>query len=66
LGLAPERTLVAGDTLNDLSLFQTGLAGVAVANREPLLSQAIAGLAHVHRSELEGAGGVLEALRRFH
>lgn len=66
LGLPHERTLVAGDTLNDLSLFQTGLAGVAVANREPLLSQAIAGLGHVHQSELEGAGGVLEALQRFH
>jgi HAD superfamily hydrolase (TIGR01484 family) len=66
LNLSPERTLVAGDTLNDLSLFQTGLAGVAVANREPLLSAAIADLAHVHQSELEGAGGVLEALRRFH
>ena len=66
LNLAPERTLVAGDTLNDLSLFQTGLAGVAVANREPLLSAAIAELSHVHQSELEGAGGVLEALRRFH
>jgi hydroxymethylpyrimidine pyrophosphatase-like HAD family hydrolase len=66
LNLPPERTLVAGDTLNDLSLFQTGLAGVAVANREPLLSAAIVDLAHVHKSELEGAGGVLEALRRFH
>ena len=66
LNLPPERTLVAGDTLNDLSLFQTGLAGVAVANREPLLSAAIADLSHVHQSELEGAAGVLEALRRFH
>lgn len=66
LGLAPERTLVAGDTLNDLSLFQTGLAGVAVANREPLLTQALAGMTNVHHSELEGAGGVLEALQRFH
>jgi HAD superfamily hydrolase (TIGR01484 family) len=66
LNLAPERTLVAGDTLNDLSLFQTGLAGVAVANREPLLTQALAGMANVHCSELEGAGGVLEALQRFH
>ncbi|CAN5484106.1 hypothetical protein BH10PSE16_BH10PSE16_19820 [soil metagenome] len=66
LGLAPERTLVAGDTLNDLSLFQTGLAGVAVANREPLLAQALVGMTNVHHSELEGAGGVLEALQRFH
>lgn len=66
LGLNPQRTLVAGDTLNDLSLFQTGLAGVAVANREPLLTQALAGLPHVHLSEYEGAAGVLEALQRFH
>ena len=66
LNLPPERTLVAGDTLNDFSLFQTGLAGVAVGNREPLLSSAIADLTHVHQSELEGAAGVLEALRRFH
>ncbi len=66
LNLPPERTLVAGDTLNDFSLFQTGLAGVAVANREPLLTAAIADLTHVHQSELEGAAGVLEALRRFH
>ena len=66
LNLPPERTLVAGDTLNDFSLFQTGLAGVAVANREPLLSAAIADLTNVHQSELEGAAGVLEALRRFH
>jgi len=66
LNLPPERTLVAGDTLNDLSLFQTGLAGVAVANREPLLTQALSGMANVHQSALEGAGGVLEALQRFH
>lgn len=66
LNLAPERTLVAGDTLNDLSLFQTGLAGVAVANREPLLAEALAGMANVHHSEHEGAGGVLDALQRFH
>lgn len=66
LGLPPERTLVAGDTLNDLSLFQTGLAGVAVANREPLLAEALVGMANVHHSAHEGAGGVLDALQRFH
>jgi HAD superfamily hydrolase (TIGR01484 family) len=66
LNLPPERTLVAGDTLNDLSLFQTGLAGVAVANREPLLATALAGMTNVHHSEHEGAGGVLDALQRFH
>ena len=66
LNLNPERTLVAGDTLNDLSLFHTGLAGVAVANREPLLSQALVNLPHVHLSTEDGAAGVLEALQRFH
>lgn len=66
LDLNPQRTLVAGDTLNDLSLFHTGLAGVAVANREPLLNQALVGLNHVHLSEYDGAAGVLDALKRFH
>ena len=66
LGLPPERTLVAGDTLNDLSLFQTGLQGVIVANREPLLAEAAQGLANVHWSQKDGAAGVLEALHRIH
>ena len=55
-----------GDTLNDLSLFQTGLQGVVVANREPLLAQAAQGLPHLHWSDYEGAAGVLDALRRIH
>ncbi|MBX3633595.1 MAG: HAD hydrolase family protein [Simplicispira sp.] len=66
LNLPPERTLVAGDTLNDLSLFQTGLQGVIVANREPLLAEAAHGLPNVHWSEKEGAAGVLDALHRIH
>jgi len=39
---------------------------VAVANREPLLGTALVGMANVHHSEFEGAGGVLDALQRFH
>ena len=35
LYLDPGNVLVAGDTLNDLSLFETGLDGVAVGNSEP-------------------------------
>lgn len=66
LQLPLERTLVAGDTLNDLSLFQTGLQGVIVANREPLLAEAAQGLTNVHWSEKEGAAGVLDALHRIH
>ena len=66
LGLPQQRTLVAGDTLNDLSLFQTGLQGVIVANREPLLADAAAGMPNVHWSAQEGAAGVLDALNRMH
>ncbi|WP_449369884.1 HAD-IIB family hydrolase [Thiomonas sp.] len=66
LGLPAHRTLVAGDTLNDLSMFQTGLTGVAVSNREAALEQAIAPHTHVYRSAQPGAAGVLDALQRFH
>lgn len=66
LGLSPQRTLVAGDTLNDLSMFRTGLGGVAVGNREPALDRALRGSANVHLSLLPGAAGVLQALQRFH
>jgi len=66
LGLPKERTLVAGDTLNDLSLFQAGLQGVIVANREPLLAEAAKDLPKVHWSDKEGAAGVLDALHRIH
>ena len=66
LGLPTQRTLVAGDTLNDLSMFETGLAGVAVGNREAALDAAIAHHRNVYRSPHPGAAGVLDALRRFH
>lgn len=66
LGLPAHRTLVAGDTLNDLSMFDTGLTGVAVGNREPALDAAIREHANVYRSPRPGAAGVLDALQRFH
>ena len=66
LGIAHERTLVAGDTLNDLSLFETGLAGVAVGNSEAGLVRAVRARPNVHLSTKPGAAGVLEALRVFH
>ncbi|MFN3716210.1 MAG: HAD family hydrolase [Thiobacillus sp.] len=66
LCLPRSRTLVAGDTLNDLSMFDTRLAGVAVGNREPGLDAAIREHANVYRSPLPGAAGVLDALVKFH
>ncbi|WP_031406713.1 HAD family hydrolase [Thiomonas sp. FB-Cd] len=66
LGLPSHRTLVAGDTLNDLSMFDTGLAGVAVGNREAALDTAIQNKRNVYRSPHPGAAGVHDALKRFH
>ncbi len=65
LGLPEERVLVAGDTMNDLSLFQTGLNGVAVGNSEPRLLEAISGLGRVYRARRHGAGGIFDALEHF-
>ena len=65
LGLPQDRVLVAGDTLNDLSLFETGLKGVAVGNSEPKLIDAIDGYDWVYRSPLPGAAGIADALRHF-
>ena len=65
LGLPQDRVLVAGDTLNDLSLFETQLKGVAVGNSEPKLIDAIDGYDWVYRSPLPGAAGIADALRHF-
>jgi HAD superfamily hydrolase (TIGR01484 family) len=65
LDLDPGRVLVAGDTLNDLSLFETGLRGVAVANSEPALKQSLEGRRTVYHSEGAGAAGILEAIEHL-
>lgn len=65
LGIDPERVLVAGDTMNDLSLFETGFKGVAVGNAEPALASAVADMPKVYRSRGEGAAGIAEALHHF-
>ncbi|MDP1631131.1 MAG: HAD-IIB family hydrolase [Caulobacter sp.] len=65
LGLDSENVLVAGDTMNDLSLFQTGLKGVAVGNSEPRLKAAIRGMKNVYSSSSPGAAGIADAIRHF-
>lgn len=62
---ARERVLCAGDTMNDFSLFETGLRGVAVGNSEPPLRDAIADLGNVYHARRHGAGGIVEAIRHF-
>lgn len=63
--LPDHRVLVAGDTLNDLSLFHTGLRGVAVGNSEPALIDAIADLPDIHHSDLPGCAGIGDAIDHF-
>lgn len=65
LDLPDDRVLVAGDTMNDLSLFHTGLRGVAVGNSEPALVEAIADLPDVHHSEHPGCAGITDAIEHF-
>lgn len=60
-----ERAIVAGDTLNDLALFETGLRGVIVGNAEPELKRRAGHHGHVYVAEGEGAAGILEGLAHF-
>ncbi|MBN2760386.1 MAG: HAD-IIB family hydrolase [Rhodobacteraceae bacterium] len=62
LGLNAEQVLVAGDTLNDLSMFETGLHGALVGGSEPELLAATAHLPRAHRCRQIGAGGIIEAI----
>ena len=60
---AEAECVVAGDSLNDLALFQTGLRGIVVGNCEPALAERVAGMEQVYRARGIGAAGVLEGLR---
>ncbi|MEZ5961390.1 MAG: HAD family hydrolase [Hyphomonadaceae bacterium] len=64
-GFASERVLCAGDTMNDLSLFETGLRGVAVGNSEAPLRDAVADMRNVYCARRHGAGGIVEAIAHF-
>lgn len=65
LGIDPTRVLVAGDTLNDLSMLQLGLPAVAVGGAEAKLLTALEGMDHVHRPSEIGAAGISAAIRHF-
>ncbi|MGH4008232.1 MAG: HAD-IIB family hydrolase [Pseudonocardiaceae bacterium] len=57
--------LVAGDSLNDLSLFTLGAHGVIVGNAEPALICAVPAQDTVYRLPQPGAAGVLQALQNL-
>lgn len=63
--LTVEQVVVAGDTLNDLSMFRAGLQGVVVGNAEPALLQQLSPHEKTYRASEHGAGGILEGLRHF-
>lgn len=66
LNIRPEDVLVAGDTLNDLSMFvETSFRGTVVGESEPALSKRLKGHANVYHAKTPGAGGIIEAISEF-
>ena len=65
LELDPALVVTAGDTLNDLAMFETGLAGVMVGNAEPSLRAHLPRLPRTYAAEAAGCEGIREGLRHF-
>src|SRR3546814_12222460 len=62
LSMDPERVLVAGDTLNDLAMYQQPFKGVCVAESEPALLEATQSDTFVLHATARGCGGLLQAI----
>lgn len=65
LDVSPETVVTAGDSLNDLAMFETGLQGVMVGNAEPALVAALPKLKRTYRARGHGCEGIVEGLRHF-
>lgn len=65
LEVSEEDVLVAGDTLNDLSMYEQGFKGVCVGESEAALLDATHDRARVLHARLSGCGGILEAIAHF-
>ncbi len=65
LGVDPEQVIVAGDTLNDLPMFEVGFKGVCVGESENALIKATADRARIYHARHCGCGGILEAITHF-
>ncbi len=65
LKLPQELVLVAGDTLNDLSMYQAGFQGVCVGESEPALLDATRQLDTTLHAAAAGCAGILEAIEHF-
>ncbi|SMY08931.1 HAD-IIB family hydrolase [Flavimaricola marinus] len=62
LGIDSRCVLVAGDTLNDLSMLCLGVPAVAVGGSEPALIEKVKGMEHVHVATAVGVAGIAEAI----
>ena len=65
LEVDPACVVTAGDTLNDLAMFETGLQGVVVANAEPALLVELERLPGIYRARCSGCEGIVEGLHHF-
>lgn len=65
LELDVANVVTAGDTLNDLAMFETGLNGVMVGNAEPALVEHLPRLPSVYRAQAHGCAGIVEGLHHF-
>ncbi len=61
-----DTVLVAGDTLNDLSMYEQGFKGVVVGHAEQKLLDATASYPDVLHAQEAGAGGIIQAMEAFH
>lgn len=60
-----EAVIPAGDTLNDLSLFETGLKAIAVGNSEPKLVEKIKAMDNVYHSPHPGVAGIWDGINAY-
>jgi len=65
LGIDEDDVLVAGDTLNDLAMFEHGFKGVCVGESEAGLLEATRNRARVLHAQRNGCGGIIEAVEHF-
>ncbi len=65
LGCGHDNVVCCGDTLNDLSLFTTGLKGVVVGNAEQKLIAQTQKMINVYHSKFPGARGIWEGLIHY-
>lgn len=65
MGVDSDDVLVAGDTLNDLSMLDGRFKGVCVANSEAGLLEKTQGNAWILHAQSQGCDGIIEAMSHF-